>query len=140
MDKKSVAEVRRANARALLTGVGTKEFCRRSGINSRQYLTQLTGPNPSRSISADRARVIEQGFSKPRFWMDEPHDPEEPPGPEEPPEQIRPHQLLLLRQQLSAARMAAQALVEQLEEIERKLQRFSSVVVVFVIAWAIADV
>lgn len=113
--KRSVIEIRRQNARALLAEVGTDEFCERAGIRNRQYLSQLCGPNPTRNIGNVKARQIERGFEKPGYWLDDPHEHEF--GPPLPPQALQ-----RLRQQLGRARTLMQQLGALIEDIERTLK------------------
>lgn len=68
-----IYETRRKNARALLEEAGgPKAFADKIG-RLFTYVTQIAGPNPTKTIGFDNARHIEKCFNKPENWLDTPH-------------------------------------------------------------------
>lgn len=68
---KTVKEIRRANARSLMTN-GPAEFARKIE-SSTQQVNAITGPNPNRNIGDKMARLIEDKFGLPLGWLDVEH-------------------------------------------------------------------
>jgi phage repressor protein C with HTH and peptisase S24 domain len=70
----TIADIRRANARALAKQVGTAAaFGERVGMDGSQ-VSQIIGKNPVKDIGNAIARRIETSFGKPKGWMDVAHD------------------------------------------------------------------
>jgi phage repressor protein C with HTH and peptisase S24 domain len=74
----TIADIRRANARALAAQTGTRAaFGEKVGMDSSQ-VSQIIGKNPVKDIGNAIARRIEIAFGKPKGWMDVEQEPESP--------------------------------------------------------------
>lgn len=66
-------EVRRANLRNLAKEMGAAELSRKLGYRQPSFITQLSGPNPSRRITEKSARSFEKSLGLETGWFDVDH-------------------------------------------------------------------
>ena len=70
---RSINEIRRQKLLQLVTEAGSiKSVADCAGRNA-DYLSQILSPVTKRNMGDGLARSLEQGFNKPKFWMDS-HD------------------------------------------------------------------
>lgn len=80
VSSKTTAEIRRENLRLLMKQHhGPKNFAAVLGYKNGSFLVQMAGPNPTRPVTENTARTIEEKLGFPPGTMDEPMAAADPP-------------------------------------------------------------
>lgn len=70
-------EIRKANLRKLAKEMGGSELSRKLGYRQPSFITQMAGPNATRSMTEKSARRFEQDLGLAPGWFDTLHEPAE---------------------------------------------------------------
>lgn len=66
----TIYEIRRDNLRLLINERGNNEVAKATGYSSASYLSQMAGKKPTRTVTEQTARKVEQALALPAYWLD----------------------------------------------------------------------